>query len=120
MTQALARKPILIQIERAGLTVMPFGNSVFMSSDDLELQRSFDRVRLHEPGPLSDGLPHSTGIGAGAPFGGDAAAHERVAALYDAMLQLGSQQILARAEEEPHRSHHGEDDAKLRLLAVPR
>jgi hypothetical protein len=92
---------------------MPFGNSVFMSSDDLELHRSFDRVCLHEPRPLSDGLTHGTGIGAGALFGGDAAAHERVAALHEAMLQPFGQQVLARAEEEPHGSHHGEDDAKL-------
>ena len=36
---------------------------------------------------MSDGLTYGTGIGAGAPFGGDAAAHQRVAALHDALLQ---------------------------------
>lgn len=33
------------------------------------------RVRVHAPGPLFDWLTHGTGIGTGAPLGGDAAAH---------------------------------------------
>jgi hypothetical protein len=89
------------------------GNSVFMSSDDLELPRSLDRMRLHEPGPLSDGLTDGPGIGASAPFGRDAAAHERLAAPHNAIFLAVGQQVLARAEEEPLGSHDREDDAKL-------
>ena len=80
---------------------MPFGNSVLTSSNNFERQGPFDGVRLHEPGPLSDGLTHGPWVSARAPFGGDTPAHERLAALHDVMFLPGRQQILAGPPEEP-------------------
>ncbi len=56
-------------------------------------------------GHLRTGLPHGAWAGARTSLGCDAVAHEGIAALDDLILLLVRQQVLAVAQEEPHRPH---------------
>jgi hypothetical protein len=92
---------------------MPFGNSVVMPSDDFQLPRSFDRVRLQEPGPLSYRLPHGPRVGARATGSGERAPHERLTAGHDLLLLFLGEQVFDRPQGEPQRADNGEHDAEL-------
>src|SRR5918994_3023763 len=86
---------------------------MFIVSDHSELQRTFDRVGLHEPRPLRDGLAHGPWIGARATWSCQRAAHERLTALHDLCFLLLREPILDRSQGEPHRADNGEHQAKL-------
>ena len=84
-----------------------------MASDNSELQRAFDGVRLHEPRPSGDGLTHRARIGARAAWSRQRAAHEGLPACDDLYFLFLREQVLDRSQAEPHRPDNGEDDAKL-------
>src|SRR3984893_7703408 len=86
---------------------------MLMTSDHFEQQWTFDGPGLLEPWPSTDRLTHGPRIGARTSFGRDAAAHERVAAPHDLMLQAFRQQVLAGSEKEPHRSRDRKHHPKL-------
>src|SRR5919197_2916262 len=92
---------------------MAFGNSVSVSSNEFEVQRSLNGLRLQEPRPRFDFLAYRTRTGARAPLAGEAAAHQGVPSTHDAVLLARGQHVVERPKAEPHAADDLNELAKL-------